>query len=263
MSTVHILLYAFVAIIILLCLLSAAAYLFYECKDICPQYTLVNKRKLVINENQQLLENRVPEVCNDYHHTDDTARLVHVQPKQDTRFELALNRDEQDNQGIVKEESLQASHITPIGSQRNETNIKNPQVKPQIVCSNDTIKQTSTSAFNTDENIQEMLNNPDRAQTLSTRQKPPIAVKPLIHSLPSSQRNSFIRDTDFSPMKVVANQPESRSNSLHKSLKPKAPPPPPPPTYSDNLTDFPPPPPYLSTISPVIDLPAENYLSDE
>lgn len=254
MSAVHILLYIFIAIIILLCVLSALAYLCYECQDICPKYSLVNKRKLLISENHQLLKHEIPDSgTNVDQHSSGTARLVNVQSTNCTDFVLS-NCEEQASH--LNECNLQPPHSFS-ASQSKEIN-KISQNHTQIMHSNDIKKETSPSPFEINENVQETIKD---AKVLVTHQKPPVAVKPLVH-LPSSQRHSYIQETDFSIIQKAESQPASQSNSLRKSLKPKAPPPPPPPTYNDNVNDFPPPP-LLSETSHLHNLRAENYLYDE
>ena len=103
-----------------------------------------------------------------------------------------------------------------------------------------------------------------------TSNKPAIAVKPIIHSMPASKRNSLTRPADAPPppptyveakkmAPLTPKKPLTHStSSVNKpKIKPKAPPPPVPPANEPKKETTPP-----SSYHLMYEKPVDNYLSD-
>jgi len=262
MSTFFIVLIVFIIVIALLCLVSCMMYFCHICDNGEPtedkRFSFISRKKTYDPAEQELLNQRQtspPPLEN--HQRGGVVQIEMVNVK-----ERAHNYETQ-------EKSWRGEVVTP---PLNHSQVRFPSKSTPV--SRKTSRDNNVPSSSTPFGVNLRPVSPEKcsasSEDISIKKKlhkPALATRPMIHSCPSSKRNSLVRPTDAPPPPPAFVQPlqvQAIPQKKSSIVKPKAPPPPfpaaqnPPPFSGAQNSPTSPPPGYNEI---VYDTP-DDYLSN-
>lgn len=270
MSTFYIVLIVFLLVIGLLCLISCVMYCCHVFgwneKNIGQHSLFPNNRKNQYDPaDQRLLGRTEVNIVPDGNTTGIEMRNVYGREPTNKQEMSTVNVKDLKNKYENSNTDGSTSTSTP---QRPSPPTRDPHISPVPFSTTSRDQPTITNRSNFRYNKQHASSEDITVGDGSNR--PAIAVKPIIHSMPASKRNSLTRPADAPPPPptyveakkippLTPKRPLTHStSSINKpKIKPKAPPPP-VPVANGPKTETTSPPNYDS----MYEKPVDNYLSD-